>query len=147
MALYASIADATQAIVQIDMPVVQAGAGSGSGTVKSLDWMDDELRVLIHAEAAAGGGDATGQIGLLDKHKAHSSADSGAWVSSWMEFTVDDPEGRPEVKTILDFNAIASAGTPAPGLASLTSSATVIVTIGPSDGTGVQLRVDNDTLL
>jgi hypothetical protein len=63
-----------------------------------------------------------------------------------MEFTVDDPEGRPEVKTVLDFNAIASAGTPAPGIAGLTSSATVIVTIGRSDGTGVQLRVNNDTL-
>lgn len=146
MALYASLADATQTIVQIDMPVVEAGAGSGSGTVKSLDWMDDELRVLIHAEAAAGSASAKGQIGLVDVHKAHSSADSGAWVSSWMEFTVDDPEGRPEVKTILNFKAVASAGTPAPGLLGLTSSAGVIVTIGPSDGSGVQLRVDNDTL-
>jgi hypothetical protein len=147
MALVASIADATETIVQIEMPVVQAGAGSGSsGTVKTLDWMTDELRALIHAEAAAGSASATGQLGIVDVHKAHSSADSSAWVESWMEFTVEDPQGRPEVKTILDFNVVASAGTPAPGIAALTSSATVIVTIGPSDGSGVQLRVNNDTL-
>ena len=148
MALVASIADATETIVQIEMPVVEAGAGDGSsGTVKSLDWMVDELRTLIHAEAAAGSvASAKGELGLVDVHKARSSANGGAWVESWMEFTVDDPQGRPEVKTILKFNAVAEAGTAAPGLVGLTSSAGVIVTIGPSDGSGVQLRVDNDTL-
>jgi len=148
MALVASIADATETIVQIEMPVVHAGAGDGSsGTVKSLDWMTDELRALIHAEAAAGSvASAKGELGIVDVHKAHSSADGGAWVESWMEFTVDDPEGRPEVKTILDFNAVASAGAPAPGLTGLTSSASIIVIIGRSDGSGVQLRVDNDSL-
>jgi hypothetical protein len=148
MAVVASIADATQTIVPIEMPVVEAGAGDGSsGTVKTLDFMTDELRTLIHAEAAAGSvASAKGELGLVDVHKARSSANGGAWVESWTQFTVDDPQGRPEVKTILKFNAVASAGTPAPGLASLTSSATVIVTIGPSDGSGVQLRVDNDTL-
>jgi hypothetical protein len=33
-----------------------------------------------------------------------------------MEFTVEDPQGRSEVKTILNFKAVASAGTAAPGL-------------------------------
>jgi hypothetical protein len=147
MALRASIADATLSIVPIEMPVVQAAAGSGSsGTVKTLDWMTDELRVLIHAEATAAGASATGQLGIVDVHKAHSSGGSAASVESWMEFTVEDPGDRPEVKTILDFSAVASAGTPAPGIASLTSGAAVIVIIGRSDGSGVQLRVDNDTL-
>ena len=146
-ALAGSIAYATETTMDIQMPVVQAGAGSGSsGTVRSLDWMTDELRALIHAQAAAGSASASGEIGLVDVHHAHSTGDGGAWVESYMEFTVDDPEGRPTVKTILDFNAIASAGSPAPGLTGLTSNAAVIITIGKSDGTGVQLRVNNDTL-
>lgn len=146
MALAASIADATETIVQIDMPVVQAGAGSAAtGTIRSLDWMTDVTRALIHADADAGSASATGALGIVDVHKAHSSADSGAWVESWMEFTVDDPEGRPQVKTVLDFDAIASAGAPAPGIPALTSSAAIFITIGRSDGTGVELRVNNDT--
>src|SRR5689334_21440661 len=45
MAVAASMAHATDTIVQIEMPVVNAGAGSGSsGTVRGLDWMTDELR-------------------------------------------------------------------------------------------------------
>ena len=143
----APIAYATETIVDIQMPVVHAGAGSGSGTtVKSLDWMTDELRALIHAEAAVGVAGASGQLGIVDVHKAHSKDDGGAWVESYTEFTVDDPQGRPEVRTILDFSAIASAGSPAPGIAGLTSGAGVIITIGKSDGSGVQLRVNNDTL-
>lgn len=147
MAVAASMAHATDTIVQIEMPVVNAGAGSGSsGTVRGLDWMTDELRALIHAEAVSSTASASGQLGIVDVHKAQSSGDGGAWVESWTEFTVDDPEGRPQVKTILDFNALASAGSAAPGIAGLTSSAAVVITIGQSDGSGVQLRVNNDTL-
>ena len=146
-ALAAPIAYATETIVDIPMPVVQAGAGSSStGTVKSLDWMTDELRALIHARAAVASAGASGELGIVDVHEAHSKDDGGAWVESYTEFTVDDPEGRPEVRTILDFKAIASAGSPAPGIAGLTSSAGVIIIIGKTDGTGVQLRVNNDTL-
>jgi len=146
-ALAAPIAHATETIVDIPMPVVQAGAGSGSsGTVKSLDWMTDELRTLIHADAAVTGASASGHLGIVDVHKANSSGDGGAWVESYTEFTVDDPEGRPTVKTVLDFNALASAGSAAPGVTGLTSGAGVIIMIGKSDGSGVQLRVNNDTL-
>jgi hypothetical protein len=144
-ALGTSIAGATESIVQIEMPVTYAGAGDGSsGTVKKLDWMTDELRALIHAEATAPGATATSQIGIVDVHKAHSSGVGGAFVYAWMEFTVEDPQGRPQVKTILDFNAVAEAGAPVAN--GPNSQAGVVVVIGQSDGSGVQLRVDNDTL-
>jgi hypothetical protein len=145
MALYASIADATLSIVPIEMPVVYVGAGDGSsGTLKQLDWMTDELRALIHAEASAPSASATSQIGIVDVHRAHSSGVGGAFVYAWMEFTVEDPQGRPQLKTILDFNAVAEAGAPVPN--GPNSQAGVVVVIGQSDGSGVQLRVDNDTL-
>src|SRR5690349_3488805 len=71
-ALAAPIAYATETIVDIPMPVVQAGAGSGSaGTVKSLDWMTDELRTLIHADAAVAGASASGHLGIVDVHNAN----------------------------------------------------------------------------
>jgi hypothetical protein len=147
IAAIASNAQATETTVQIEMPVVQASAGSSaSGTVKTLDWMTDELRALIHAEATTAAASATGQLGIVDVHKAQSSGNSAAWVESYTQFTVDDPQGRPEVKTILDFDAIASAGAAAPGIVGLTSSATILVMIGRTDGTPVLLRVNNDTL-
>ena len=148
MTLVASIAHATETIVNIQMPVLQTLAGSGPGTVpvKKLDWMTDELQLLIHAEAVAAGASAKGELGIKDMHKAHSGGDSAATAESWTEFSVDDPQGRPLVNSILDFNAVVAAGSPAPGLAGLTSGAGVWVTIGRTDGSGVQLLVNNDTL-
>jgi hypothetical protein len=45
-----------------------------------------------------------------------------------MEFTVDDPEGRPEVKTI-SFQRDRISGTPGAEVVALTNSTAVIVTI------------------
>ena len=136
-------------LITIEMPLALANAydaALGNEPDSSMDYFDGEPLPLvpIRAEASHGAASTVSTVGSTDYIKVISSAHT-AHGSAWgyMLFTVTDPQQRPEVKTILNFNAAAGT-TPDPPNSSRLGGAGWQVIVGQSNGVPFRLLVRDD---
>ena len=110
--LGASKAGAEEVVEQV-MPFVQAGAYDPAANTLPVsvldDFSDSFLDGVVAAEAIQGGAHARGGVGLVDFVKADATGDAAAGVELLMEFTVEDPQDRPQIKTLLNFASSAES--------------------------------------
>lgn len=142
--LGASTARAADVIQELVLPFVNAGASSG-GTSAPLSWADgsDPLKPLVNAEATQGGATAVGRVGIVDFVRADAPSQTSAAAEFYMEFTVEDPQNRPEVKTIFNFKGVASSP-PDPQGSSRLGGASWNVNLGVSDGRPMVLDIHDN---
>lgn len=132
-------------VIDLVMPFVQAGAydpAMNTPPVVSLDDFSDDLKALVNAVATHGGAQGVGRVGIVDFAKADASGESGAGVEMLIAFTVEDPQNRPQVKSILNFKGVASS--PPDPVGSRLGGASWGVRLGESDGGPLQLLVRDD---
>jgi hypothetical protein len=145
MALGPRNAAAEDTYVFLDPPIIIAGANDGQTVdFKLRDSNDITDAGLIEAEAAVGGGLASARVGLLDVLTARSRGEGTAGGADvYTEFTVEDPQNRPEVKTIFHFSAVAATRADPPDSNS-GKGAQWSVYLGPMDGAPWILTVRDD---
>ena len=148
--LGASIAHAADNILEVNLPYVQAWADSGSS--RSFDWCARGLEALcsqsdpdrpIEADAQVDGADAGIGVGSTDMTVASASSQAGAGVSMLMYYVVEDPQHRPQIKTILDFAGVAQT-IPDPIGSVRSAGAVWQVKLGESTGGDVYLSDNGD---
>ena len=138
-------AAAEDTYVVLDGPVVIAGANDGQNVSYQLrDASDVTDAGIIQAEAASGGGLGEAKVGLVDVLKARARAEGSAGSGDvYTLFRVEDPQNRPEVKTIFNFKAVAATSADPPDSNSA-KGAGWYVYLGPTDGAQWILAVHDD---
>jgi hypothetical protein len=132
-------------IIELVMPFVQSGAHdptTNSAAVVTLDDFSDPSSPLVEAVATQGA-QAIGRVGLTDFVTVDAPGQSGGGVEVLMDFTVEDPQNRPQVKTIFTFKGVASSPPDPPGGTRL-GGASWGVRLGDTDGGRLLLLVRDD---
>jgi hypothetical protein len=142
--LGASAARAADVIQEMVLPFANASAGAG-GTFPALSLGDgsDPSKPLVNAEATQGGATAVGRIGIVDFARADAPSQTSAAAEFYMEFTVEDPQNRPQVKTIFNFKGVLSSPPDSQG-SSRGGGASWNVNIGASDGRPLVLDIHDN---
>ena len=131
--------------IVLDMPVVVAAAVDGQvSDIQVRDANDASEAGVISAMAGNGAGHGEVRVGLVDVVQARSRGEGGSGSGAvYMGFTVEDPQHRPEIKTILKFNGVV-ATQPDPPDSNSFKDAQWAVRLGQSDGAPFIMVVHDD---